>query len=63
VDETVSSFILNYLASRSKYSNMEIKEQCQIKISSRFAALYDSMDISRTWESIKRISKIQPKGV
>jgi hypothetical protein len=39
-----------------KLNSMEVKEQYQIKISNRFAALGnldDNVDISRTWESIR----------
>jgi hypothetical protein len=41
-----------------KLNNAEVKEQIQVKISNRFAALEnldddDDMDISRAWKSIR----------
>jgi hypothetical protein len=47
-----------------KLSELEVKEQYQIKISNRFTALeklYDSKGINRTWENIKGNIKLQLK--
>jgi len=44
-----------------KLSELEVRKQCQIKISNRFAALEnlsDSKDINRAWENIKENIKI-----
>ena len=45
-----------------KLSELEVKEQYQIKVSNKSAALeklYDSKDINRTWENIKENIKPQ----
>jgi hypothetical protein len=45
-------------------SELEVKEQYQIKISNRFSALeklYNSKDINRTWENIKENIKTNVK--
>jgi len=44
-----------------KLSELEVRKQCQIKISNRFAALEnlsDSKDVNRAWENIKENIKI-----
>ena len=49
-----------------KLNEPEIREQYQIEITNRFAALEnsdDDEDINRNWEIIKRISKPQRKRV
>ena len=49
-----------------KLNEPEVREQYQIKIINRFAALEnvnDFEDINRIWEALKRISKPQRKGV
>jgi len=48
-----------------KLNERELSKQYQIEISNRFAALYilyDSEEINRAWEALKRISKPQLKG-
>jgi len=47
-----------------KLSELVVKEEYQMKISNRFAALeklYDSKDINRTWENINGNIKPQLK--
>jgi len=49
-----------------KLNEPEVREQCQIEITNRFAALEnsdDDEDVNRTWEKLKRISKPQRKRV
>jgi hypothetical protein len=45
-----------------KLNELEVRKQYQIDISNRFVSLYilyDSEEISRAWEALKRISKPQ----
>ena len=45
-----------------KLKELELRKQYEIEISNRFAALYiayDSEEINRAWEALKRISKPQ----
>ena len=49
-----------------KLNEPEVREQYQIEIANRFAALEnlsDDEDVDRTWETLKRISKPQRKRV
>ena len=49
-----------------KLIELEVRKQCQIKISNRFAVLEnlsDSKDINSVWENIKEIIKIQLQKV
>jgi hypothetical protein len=44
--------------------DLEVRKQCQIKISNRFAALEnlnDNEDVNRTWENIKENIKLSTK--
>ena len=48
-----------------KLNELEVRKQCQIKISNRFAALEnlsDSKDINRAWENIKENIRTAAKG-
>jgi hypothetical protein len=50
----------------SKLNDVEVKEQYQVKISNRFAALEnfeDDIDINSTWESITENIKLQMQKV
>jgi hypothetical protein len=48
-----------------KLNDAEVKEQYQLKITNRFAALEncdDTVDMNRAWENIREnIKKLQPK--
>jgi len=49
-----------------KSNEPEVREQYQIEITNRFAALEnldDDEEVNRTWENIKRITKPQRKRV
>jgi hypothetical protein len=49
-----------------KFNERYVKEQYQVTIRNKFAALKnleDSGDINRAWDKIRRTSKFQPKGV
>jgi hypothetical protein len=49
-----------------KLNNVEGKEQYRVEISNRFAVLENldnDVDINRAWETIKRISQLQPKSL
>jgi hypothetical protein len=49
-----------------KLTEVEGKEQYHVEISNRFAALENldtEVDINRAWETIRRISKFQPKRI
>ena len=48
-----------------KLNELEVRKQCQIKISNRFLALENlsySNDINRAWENIKENIKTSAKG-
>jgi hypothetical protein len=49
-----------------KLNDLEVRKQCRIEITNRFAALEnvsDDEDINRAWESIRKISKPQLRRV
>jgi len=62
--QTAHKFDVDRLNLR-KLNELEVRKQCQIKISNRFAALEnlsDSKDINRAWENIKENIRTAAKG-